>query len=88
MFTLKSGPVKTDFEKSPAHFDLTKRLDARLCARGFQETLNEDVAANTAALDTMRVLFSLSPIMNWDFGNIDVSRAFFGLGISAHSQGI
>ncbi|MCH2677777.1 MAG: hypothetical protein MKZ73_05895, partial [Alphaproteobacteria bacterium] len=77
VYTMKSDPVGSDFEKTPAHFDLQKRLDARLCARGFQETLTEDVAANTAALDTMRVLFSLSPIMQWDFGNIDVSRAFF-----------
>ena len=64
---MKSDPVENYFEKTPAHFDLQKRLDAILRARGLQEILTEDVAANTEALDTMRVLFALSPIMQMEF---------------------
>ena len=74
---MKSDPVKNELERSEAHFDNFKRLDARLCARGYLETLTTDVAANTASLDTMRALFAVSPILKWDFGNVDVSRAFF-----------
>ena len=77
VYTMKSDPVKNDNERSDAHFDNFKRLDARLVARGFTETMKEDVAANTASLETMRALFAIAPVMRWDFGNIDVSRAFF-----------
>ena len=74
---MKSDPVKSESERTGAHFDNFKRLDARLVARGFTETMKEDVAANTASLETMRALFAIAPVMQWDFGNIDVSRAFF-----------
>ena len=73
---MENKPVSSLEEMTGAHVDLNRKLDARLCARGFRETVTENVSAPTVDIATIRVALGIIPIKKWSFRVIDISRAY------------
>ena len=76
VYTIKDDPVELGKKPGPSHLDEFRRLDARLCVQGYPEELDEDVQSPTANLETLRVILGIAAIRNYDFGVIDISRAY------------
>ena len=76
VYAMKNKPVPSIEEMTGAHVDLNRKLDARLCARGFRETMTENVSAPTVDIATIRVALGIIPIKKWSFRVIDISRAY------------
>ena len=51
-------------------------MDGRLCAQGYREELSDDVQSPTVQLESVRIIMAVSAVRNWEFGVIDVSRAY------------
>ena len=73
---MKHKPVSTHEDMTKAHVDLGRKLDARLCAKGFTEVMDQDVGAPTVNVATLRACLSLIPVKGWHFESIDISRAY------------
>ena len=76
VYTIKDDPVELGKKPGLSHLDEFRRLDARLCVQGYPEELDEDVQSPTANLETLRVILGIAAIRNYDFGVIDISRAY------------
>ena len=76
VYTLKEKPVGIGKVRTAAHIDDVRKLDARLRARGFTETMWENVSAPTISLHTVRALFAVTPVLKWRVRIVDISRAF------------
>ena len=63
-------------KKTGAHVSDTRRLDARLRVRGFEEEQVESVSAPTINNNTARAASSIVPLKKWEFWVIDISRAY------------
>ena len=67
VYTMKNKPVSSIEEMAGAHVDLNRKVDARLCARGFRETMTENVSAPTVDIATIRVALGIIPIIKMGF---------------------
>ena len=76
VYTMKSSPVDGVKNMTPSHIDEFRRLDARLCVQGYPEEMKEDTQSPTAQIETTRAICAIIPIRGWNFGVIDVSRAY------------
>ena len=80
VYTIKEKPTSESKPRTNAHIDHIRKLDARLCARGFTETMEASVAAPTISLHTVRAIFAITPIVKWRVRIVDISRAFLQSG--------
>ena len=76
VYTIKDDKVPEGEEPGPSHLDRFRRLDGRLCVQGYREELTEDVQSPTVQLESVRIIMAVSAVRNWEFGVIDVSRAY------------
>ena len=76
VYTMKEKPCGAEGEMTESHIDLVRKLDARLCARGFLETATENVSAPTISIHTVRAILAIVPTLGWKIRIVDVSRAF------------
>ena len=76
VYAMKNKPVSKIVDTTGAHVDLERKLDARLRARGFRETMTENVSAPTVDIATIRVALGITPIKKWNFRVTDISRAY------------
>ena len=74
--TTKSKPVESVQLMTDSHVDTQRKLDARLRAKGFAETILNNCSAPTVSINTLRTIYAISPIKKWDFRVIDISRAY------------
>ena len=76
VYTIKKKPVEKESDWAGAHVDWDRKLDARLCIRGFLEDLDKSASAPTVCINTIRSILSLVPVLGWDFRVLDISRAY------------
>ena len=76
VYTIKEKELKVGEPKTGAHVSDTRRLDARLRVRGFEEEQVESVSAPTINNNTARAASSIVPLKKWEFWVIDISRAY------------
>ena len=76
VYAIKKKPVEKESDWTGAHVDWDRKLDARLRIRGFLEDLDKSASAPTVCINTIRSIFSLVPVLGWDFRVLDISRAY------------
>jgi len=73
---MKEKPVASVREMTKSHVDTQRKLDARLCAQGYTETMLESCSAPTISINTLRSVLGIVPIKKWKFRVIDIARAY------------
>ena len=64
------------YEETNAYHDENRNLDARFCVKGFHELVEDNAAASTVEVQSIRIALAVIAYRKWNFRAMGVSRAF------------
>ena len=75
VYTIRNKPIAADHKRTGDYLDENRKLDARFCAKCFQEFVETNTSSPMVQLQIIRLCLAVIAYRRWDFRVMDISMA-------------